>query len=229
MSDPTCRGFRELLGVYVVGAIEPAERSIVDAHLSHCRQCREVLAGLAVLPALLHRIPVADAERLLGPDVTGDDSSPPSPELLPGMLRQVAKRRKAGRLRTALTIAAVSLAVAGGATVATSALAPHSPPPAAQDQVHIHAGLLDAMIKYGKSRWGAGTEMTVRVSGLPIWTKCTFLVVAKDGRRALAGGWIVGPDGGRLWYPADVAIPKDSISEFVLMTNSGKVLKIPAA
>ncbi len=36
MSDPSCGAFRELLGVYVVGAIEPGERAAVDAHLSHC-------------------------------------------------------------------------------------------------------------------------------------------------------------------------------------------------
>ena len=34
MSDPACRTFRQLLGVYVVGAIEPAERTLVDAHLN---------------------------------------------------------------------------------------------------------------------------------------------------------------------------------------------------
>ena len=45
-----CGDIRLALGVYVVGAIDPAERSIVDAHLSHCAACREELAGLAGLP-----------------------------------------------------------------------------------------------------------------------------------------------------------------------------------
>jgi hypothetical protein len=56
-----CGDIRHALGVYVVGAIDPAERSIVDAHLSHCLECREELAGLAGLPALLGRVPVAAA------------------------------------------------------------------------------------------------------------------------------------------------------------------------
>ena len=44
MSDPSCRTFRESLGIYVVGAIEPSERAAVDAHLSQCPECREELA-----------------------------------------------------------------------------------------------------------------------------------------------------------------------------------------
>ena len=60
-----CGDIRLALGVYVVGAIDPAERAIVDAHLSHCPDCREELAGLAGLPALLGRVPREDAERLL--------------------------------------------------------------------------------------------------------------------------------------------------------------------
>ena len=30
-----CRDIRHALGVYVLGAIDPAERSMVDAHLEH--------------------------------------------------------------------------------------------------------------------------------------------------------------------------------------------------
>ena len=65
-----CGDIRHALGVYVVGAIDPAERSVVDAHLSRCLECREELAGLAGLPALLGRVPLADAERMaLGDEV----------------------------------------------------------------------------------------------------------------------------------------------------------------
>ncbi len=45
-----CRDIRHALGVYVLGAIDPAERATVDAHLSTCPECREELAGLAGLP-----------------------------------------------------------------------------------------------------------------------------------------------------------------------------------
>src|SRR5580704_2509017 len=64
-----CRDIRHALGVYVLGAIDPAERSVVDAHLSTCPECREELAGLAGLPALLRRIPVGEAQQLADDDV----------------------------------------------------------------------------------------------------------------------------------------------------------------
>src|SRR5258708_28059875 len=63
-----CRDIRHALGVYVLGAIDPAERSVVDAHLSTCPECREELAGLAGLPALLRRIPVGEAQQLADDD-----------------------------------------------------------------------------------------------------------------------------------------------------------------
>jgi len=48
-----CQEARVSLGVYVLGAIDPAERALVDSHLATCRDCRDELAGLAGLPALL--------------------------------------------------------------------------------------------------------------------------------------------------------------------------------
>ena len=63
-SVPDCREVRQLLGVYVVGAIDPSERPIVDGHLGECAACRDELAGLAGLPAMLSRVPATDVERL---------------------------------------------------------------------------------------------------------------------------------------------------------------------
>jgi len=51
-----CAEARPSLGVYVLGAIDPVERGLVDAHVATCRDCRDELAGLAGLPALLARV-----------------------------------------------------------------------------------------------------------------------------------------------------------------------------
>lgn len=56
-----CGEARISLGVYVLGAIDPAERALVDAHLVTCRDCRDELAGLAGLPALLARVSAEEA------------------------------------------------------------------------------------------------------------------------------------------------------------------------
>ena len=33
MTGPACRDIRQSLGIYMVGAIDPAERTLVDIHL----------------------------------------------------------------------------------------------------------------------------------------------------------------------------------------------------
>ena len=57
----TCAGIRPQLGVYLTGAIAPADRVVVVRHLTACADCRAELAGLAALPALLRRPPVQAA------------------------------------------------------------------------------------------------------------------------------------------------------------------------
>ncbi|MEV4252687.1 zf-HC2 domain-containing protein, partial [Spirillospora sp. NPDC049652] len=51
-----CGEVRTALGVYVLGAIDPPERARVDGHLTSCPACRDELAALAGLPALLGRV-----------------------------------------------------------------------------------------------------------------------------------------------------------------------------
>ena len=63
-----CTDARTSLGVYVLGAIDPAERALVDAHLLTCRDCRDELAGLAGLPALLARVNPDEISRICADD-----------------------------------------------------------------------------------------------------------------------------------------------------------------
>ena len=63
-----CAGIRPLLGVYLTGAIAPADRAVVVRHLAACADCRTELAGLAGLPGLLRRSPVYAAAQALGED-----------------------------------------------------------------------------------------------------------------------------------------------------------------
>ena len=61
-----CAGIRPLLGVYLTGAIAPADRAVVVRHLAACADCRAELAGLAGLPGLLRRPPVHAAAQAPG-------------------------------------------------------------------------------------------------------------------------------------------------------------------
>ncbi len=221
MSDPACRNYRELLGVYVVGAIEPHERSLLDAHLNQCYSCREELAGLAVLPALLHRIPVAEAEELAQPQMARVDPDDPAPEVLAGMLGEVRARRRTKRLRVVLAAAAAIVVAASGSVAVSSVLQQNSPQAVKFERAFSRNGAVSGTVKYGKSPWG--TEILTRVSGVREWTQCKFWVNTNDGRSVLVGGWLIGPGGDGLWYPSRTDVPASSIRSFTL-TAAGKVL-----
>jgi anti-sigma-K factor RskA len=55
-----CRSHAELIGGYVLDALEPAEMEKMRAHLETCPACRHEVGVLSGLPALLERIEPAD-------------------------------------------------------------------------------------------------------------------------------------------------------------------------
>jgi predicted anti-sigma-YlaC factor YlaD len=145
MQTMDCGEARISLGVYVLGSIDPAERSLVDAHLSTCQDCRDELAGLAGLPALLARVSLdevlamsedapaesvpsseetsaAQAGGKAPPERSGDSGteqltpgSEPPRELLGAVLDLTAARRRRRAWRTAGLSAAAAVVIAAGA------------------------------------------------------------------------------------------------------------------
>lgn len=229
MSDSSCRTFRELIGVYVVGAIDPAERATIEAHLSQCQDCREELAGLALLPALMHRIPVEEAEQIAAAGPSGAAVVIPSNEMLPALLRQVTAKRRTRRVRSAFTVAAAVLIAAGGGAVAVSqATAPSQPGQTrVVDVTSAQVGNRAATVRYGPAPWGF--SMSVRVKGFGEGTWCQFWVIRQGGERSLAGGWMVGPGGDKLWYPVRASIQGGRITGFLIISPGVPPLPIPAA
>ncbi|MFF5260099.1 zf-HC2 domain-containing protein [Actinomadura viridis] len=86
-----CAEARASLGVYVLGAIDPAERARLEAHVEGCPACRDELAGLAGMPALLGRVNETQIAQVTGPP----------PELLDALLAQAAEGRRGWRGRLA--------------------------------------------------------------------------------------------------------------------------------
>jgi len=225
-SGPACRDIRQLLGVYVVGAIDPAERALVDAHLAECQPCRDELAGLAGLPAMLSRVPAADVERL--GFLSLPEAMQPPDELLDSVLKKVSAKRKSRMWRSVASVAAAAVIAAGGATAVSQLTGAGT---SAAEQASAKAGHVSAMVDYAPVRWG--TAMRIQVSGLKPGTVCQFWVVGKNGTSDYAGTWTVMGDYGRdygdkAWYPASSAVAASSVRGFQV-TSGGKVLLyIPA-
>jgi hypothetical protein len=222
---PACRELRQLLGVYVVGAIDAAERSVVDDHLAQCQGCREELAYLAGLPALLGKVPVAEAQRI-NDLAMGLVAEEPDGELLGSLLRRVAVRSKTRRWRGMLAVAAAAVIGVAGAAGVVEAISGGSPAASETVQASDPSTHVSALIRYAQVSWG--TVMQVHVTGVPVGTTCTFWAVGKDGHRWLAGTWKVGISYGQPgWYPADARVA--SVRSFQL-TSGGKLLvTVPAS
>ena len=132
----SCAGIRSQLGVYLTGAIAPADRASVVRHLAACADCRAELAGLAALPALLRRPPVQAAaqgfpEDGAGPDDADADDADASGDAVPRRLaRRVTRQRR--RRRRLLAAGAVVLAAVAGTGWALHLAGPFAPlnPPA---------------------------------------------------------------------------------------------------
>jgi hypothetical protein len=54
------------IGALLVGALDPTDRQVLQAHLDGCEYCRGELVLLAQLPGLLHRhrLIIEDGKRL---------------------------------------------------------------------------------------------------------------------------------------------------------------------
>ncbi|HTX83798.1 MAG TPA: zf-HC2 domain-containing protein [Streptosporangiaceae bacterium] len=223
-SSPACKEIRQLLGVYVVGAIDPAERAIVDEHLGQCQLCRDELAGLAGLPAMLSRVPAADVEWL---DSAGTElpELEPSDEMLASLLRKVSVKHRSRLRRSVLAVAAAAVIAAGGAGAVMQLTRPHV---TSDTATAASPSGIAAVVDYSPTGWG--TAIRIQVSGIPAGTKCQFWVVGKNGQTSYAGTWTVGSSlySHKPWYSASSSVASGSVSSFRITSGGRTLLKIPA-
>lgn len=226
-----CRQIRQALGVYVLGAIDPAERAQVDEHLATCPECREELASLAGLPAMLRKVPVVEAERLAAAEEDPELTGMPSPEMLTSLLGRTTNVRRIRRWRGLAAAAAVALvAVAGGAAV-TNALEPGGSGQGRSAPVtawHEASGTGQAgahlTVRYRHKSWG--TQMEVNVTGVRPGSVCEFQVTDKAGGKSVVGSWVLWE--GSAWYPASTWLGEDDLSAFQVTIHGHVVASAPA-
>ena len=227
-----CTEARPSLGVYVLGAIDPAERTLVDAHLATCRDCRDELAGLAGLPALLARVGPDEVSRIQADDtVRASFEERPPDELLGTVLDLAAARRRRNRWRFAAAAAAVAV-IAGGLFGGVSAATSTTHTVYAEEfsggaghwetaQTASQITGVSANIKYANELWGSNFE--ILVDGIAVGTTCEMWVIHADGSRTLVAGWTVSHDEGKVWYAGSAPVSAQPISSFEI-TAGNKVL-----
>ena len=225
-----CGEFREALAVYVLGAIEPADRDAVDRHLPGCADCRDELAGLAGLPALLRRVSVAEATALTIGGTVRPGNRPSAP-VLPSLLARSSRQRRR-HVRTRVAAAAAAGLVAGAGVIAgwqaaqPTARQAIGPAPVWTGTSSAASQLTgaSATVRYAAVRWGL--RLSVQVAGIPPGTACELEVINRSGQMVTAGGWTIirGP---ATWYPAAAAVALSGIRGFVLSSGSRILVRLP--
>ena len=229
-----CTDARPSLGVYVLGAIDPAERALVDAHLVTCRDCRDELAGLAGLPALLARVNPDEVSRICADDTVhagtyaGADDQPPD-ELIGTVLNLAEARRRRTRWRFVAAAAAV-VAIAGGLygglssiTTTRTLVVPAASGGAHWETVEATSAVTgaSASVAYSHETWGDAFK--VLVDKIPVGTTCQLWVVHPDGTRTQVAAWTTASDEGTVWYDGSMPKTAPPISKFQI-TAGHKVL-----
>ena len=230
-----CAEARPSLGVYVLGAIDPAERGMVDTHLVSCRDCRDELAGLAGLPALLARVNPDEISRIGANDTVypaaGDD---PPEELLGTVLGLAEARRRRNRWRY-LSAAAAVVVIAGGlfaglrSATSTTITKTVAVPAGLQGSWETVAGTnaatgVTSTVAYSQQLWGNAFQ--VLVDHIPQGTTCELWVVHPDGTRTEVAAWTTARDEGKVWYAGSMPSTAGSISKFQITAGNQVLLTV---
>ncbi|MGH3255901.1 MAG: anti-sigma factor family protein [Streptosporangiaceae bacterium] len=218
-----CTEARPSLGVYVLGSIDPAERGQVDAHLATCQECRDELAGLAGLPALLARLTPDEVSRISADDPVWMTSDEPPAELIGTVLDLAKAKRRRERWRYVSAAAAV-VVLAGGAFAgvksATTRTHDVPVPSGSEHSWEIAQGSSQAAsvtVAYSDELWGNAFE--VLVQRIPTGTTCQLWVVHPDGTRTQVAAWTTAGDEGHVWYAGSMATTAGAISQFQITAN----------
>lgn len=206
---------RRSLGSYVMGALEPAERGEVDAHLVGCPACREGLARLAGLPALLSRLSVSEVT---------DAALVAPPTLLSQLLSSVEEERHRTAVRTSRwrTAALGLTATAAALAVALVVPAESEPRPESRPLAAVAGSTSSGTAALEERPWG--TSVRLQLADLPTREgSFTAWAVDADGQLSAVATWGPTPAG-----VADVtgatAVSPDVLDRLVVSTTGGEQL-----
>jgi hypothetical protein len=219
-----CAQARISLGVYVLGALEPAERAAVDAHLATCDGCQAELADIEDLPTLLAPLSEEAVAALADgwSEESADTLTAPGTSDHSADLSLARVRRKTYRT-TLLSVAAV-VAIGLGATGAVEAgihvgqagAVPYAGPALGpwQSAQGSNAADMHATVRYRPMGWG--TQVAVQVTGIPLHTVCAIEAYERNGTTTIGGSWITDNNEGKIWYTASTALSKNTVTKFVI-------------
>ncbi|OMC09280.1 hypothetical protein A5747_17045 [Mycobacterium sp. IS-836] len=213
---------------YVLGSLSAVDRREFEAHMAGCPACREAVAELSGVPALLSQL---DHDEVAAIGESGPaQAAPPemSPELLPSLLATVRWRRR--RTRVTTWVASSAAAAVLGVGVLVGVQGHFSTPPqqvaSAQDMSQVGTTLLTSTVSLSSQHWGTFINLKC-VCLAPIYAHhdtLAMVVVGRDGSQTRLATWVAEP--GHTATPAgSISTPIDQIAAVqVVSADTGQVL-----
>ncbi|QGQ20716.1 hypothetical protein GC089_17895 [Cellulomonas sp. JZ18] len=211
--------YREWDAAYVLGALGPEERRAYEQHLAGCPACREAVAELAGVPALLGQVP-PEVATAAGAQAAGDvrGSATADAAVVPLAALADAVRRRRTRRRAVLTVAAAGLVAVGGlGGAALVGAGTEAPPVVATDARTVTLTPVDgsgvsADLTLTSVRWGTRLDWWCEYTADELAEGVYELVVVDaDGDRSVVGTWTSTGERTAAGLGASVAVPTDGI------------------
>ncbi|KZS61996.1 hypothetical protein A4G28_18310 [Mycobacterium ostraviense] len=216
---------------YVLGSLSATDRREYEAHMSGCPACRQAVAELSGVPALLSQLDREEVAAMneSGPAAGGPPAAPQlSPQLLPSLLATVRWRRRRARLTTwvASAAAAVVLGIAVLIGVQGYSGSPQPPAVSAQPMAQVGTTLLASTVSLRPEHWGTFINLRCVCLAPPDAPHDTLamVVVGRDGSQTRLATWVAEP--GHTATPAgSISTPVDRIAAVqVVSADTGQVL-----
>ncbi len=212
---------------YVLGSLSAAERREFEDHMVACPGCREAVADLSGVPALLSRLDRGEVAAMKGLGAECGAAPELSPELLPSLLSMVRWRRRRSRTAAWLAAAAVLLGIGVFVGVQEYSSAPtHQVAASAQPMAQVGTTLLTSTVQVSSQHWGTSINLNC-VCLAPLTAHhdtLAMVVVGRDGSQTRLATWVAEP--GHTATPAgSISTPVDQIAAVqVVAADSGQVL-----
>ncbi len=212
MSDDH-RHVREQLGAFALGVVDDAERTAIQAHLDGCAGCRAELAQLQRVAGRLDMLQVLQGE-----------TSPASPPQPAGPADRLFVRLAAERRRRSRGMAAAVAGVAAALLILGVVVSPRDPPAGRSVEFAVAPEGVTASAELRD--WGWGTQMYLRISGLPSDQRLAVWLEQPDGTRVSAGTFTT--TGGELTMMLGAATPtSDAVALGVSDEGGTTLLRAP--